>query len=350
MKTMIKKYCLENGSDWDKELPYLLFAFRSAPSEALGYSPFQLVFGHSIRGPLDVVRECWEEEAPNIDLLTYITELGGKLSKAWEYARKQLEKYQVGMKSMYDKKVKARSFNVGEQVLVLLPLPGSPLKATFSGPWKVVKKVSEQNYLIETPTRRKKYQLCHINMLKPFVRREEKDEIAVEMVMNEVKLENNSDEISIEFPHANSEILNNLPEYLKHLDGEELQQIIDVILEFKELFKNDPGRTNVIEHDVDVGEANPIKQGPYRLNPSKNNIVNKEVDYMLEHDLIKASCSSWSSPVVLVPKERGQHGQYRLCFDYRKLNNVTKSDSYPMPRVDDCIDKVGNAKYINKFD
>ena len=77
MKTMIKKYCLENGLDWDKELPYLLFALRSAPSEALGYSPFQLVFGHSVRGPLDVVRECWEEESPNVDLLTYITELGG---------------------------------------------------------------------------------------------------------------------------------------------------------------------------------------------------------------------------------------------------------------------------------
>ena len=84
-------------------------------------------------------------------------------------------------------------------------------------------------------------------MLKPFVRREEKDEIAVEMVMNEVKLENNSDEISIEFPLANSDILSNLPEYLKHLDREELQQIIDVILEFKELSKNDPGHTNVIE-------------------------------------------------------------------------------------------------------
>ena len=57
MKVMIKKYCLENGSDWDKEIPYLLFSFRSAPSEALGYTPFQLVFGHSVRRPLDVLRE-----------------------------------------------------------------------------------------------------------------------------------------------------------------------------------------------------------------------------------------------------------------------------------------------------
>ena len=84
MKSMIKKYCLENGSDRDKEIPYLLFAFWSAPSEALGYSPFQLIFGHSVRGSLDVIKEYWEEEAPDMDILTYITDLGGKLAKAWE--------------------------------------------------------------------------------------------------------------------------------------------------------------------------------------------------------------------------------------------------------------------------
>ena len=68
------------------------------------------------------------------------------------------------MKHEYDQKTKAIHFDVGERVLVLLPLPGNPLKATFSGPWKIVKKVSNQNCLIETPTRRKKFQLCHINM------------------------------------------------------------------------------------------------------------------------------------------------------------------------------------------
>ena len=71
---------------------------------------------------------------------------------------------------------------------------------------------------------------------------------------------------------------------------------------------------------------------------------------MLNHDLIEASCSSWSSPVVLVKKEKGKQGEYRLCFDYQKLNQVTKTDSYPLPRVEECIDCIGNAKYISKFD
>ena len=108
MKSMIKKYCMESGSDWDKELPYLLFAFRSAPSESLGYSPFQLIFGHCVRGPLDVVRECWEENDVQLDLLTYLSELNGKLSKAWNFAKEHLIKIQQYMKVIYDKIVKVR--------------------------------------------------------------------------------------------------------------------------------------------------------------------------------------------------------------------------------------------------
>ena len=57
------------------------------------------------------------------------------------------------MKKIYDKHVKVREFEVGERVLVLLPIPGNPLFAKYSGPWKVAKKISKLNYLIETPTR-----------------------------------------------------------------------------------------------------------------------------------------------------------------------------------------------------
>ena len=139
-------------------------------------------------------------------------------------------------------------------------------------------------------------------MLKPYVGRENKDNVIAEMLLNEIVTEATSDNVSSEFPHSNSEILSNLPEYLNHLSGREKYQLIDTVMEYKELFKNDSGHTNVTEHEVDMGDAHPIKQGPYRLNPNKNKIVNKEVEYMLDHDLVKASCSSWSSPVVLVKK------------------------------------------------
>ena len=90
----------------------------------------------------------------------------------------------------------------------------------------------------------------------------------------------------------------------------------------------------MITQDVEVGDAAPIKQHPYRLNPSKQEHLNKEINYLPENDLIQPS---WSSPCVLVPKP---DGSYRMCTDYQKLNNLTKTGTFPIPRMDDCVDKV----------
>ena len=68
---------------------------------------------------------------------------------------------------------------------------------------------------------------------------------------------------------------------------------------------------------------------------------------MFKNDLIEPSKSNWSSPCILVPKP---DGSYRLCTDYRKVNTVTKTDTYPIPRIDDCIYKIGNARNVSKFD
>ena len=68
---------------------------------------------------------------------------------------------------------------------------------------------------------------------------------------------------------------------------------------------------------------------------------------MIENHLVTPSSSSWASPVVLVRKEDGQH---RLCIDYRKVNAVTKPDNFPLPRVIDCLDQIGKAKFISKID
>ena len=154
-------------------------------------------------------------------------------------------------------------------------------------------------------------------------------------------------DISSFWPKTNSIALKNLDQSLDHLTDSQRKTLKTLITDFSCLFKDTPGNTNILQHDVDVGTATPIKQYPYRLNPEKTKIVNEEVDYMLQNGLITESNSPWSSPVVLVKKD---HGQFRLCFDYRKVNSVTKTDSYPIPRVDDCIDQVGNAKFISKFD
>jgi hypothetical protein len=76
-------------------------------------------------------------------------------------------------------------------------------------------------------------------------------------------------------------------------------------------------------------------------------VVKEELDAMLDCGIIEPSRSEWSFPVVLVPKK---DGSIRLCVDYRKLNTVSKSDSYPMPRVDELIDRLGGTEYISTID
>ena len=68
---------------------------------------------------------------------------------------------------------------------------------------------------------------------------------------------------------------------------------------------------------------------------------------MLKNNIIEPSSSEWSSPCVLVPKS---DGTFRFCTDFRKLNAVTRADSYPLPRIEDCIDQVGKAKHVTTFD
>lgn len=113
------------------------------------------------------------------------------------------------------------------------------------------------------------------------------------------------------------------------------------------LFSDVPGRTSMIKHDIDVGNCPPIKQHPYHVNPQNREIMRQEVEYLLKHGLATPSQSPLSSPCLLVPK---QDSTFRFCTDYCKVNGVTKPDSLPLPRMEDCVDRIGSAHFITKPD
>ena len=120
-----------------------------------------------------------------------------------------------------------------------------------------------------------------------------------------------------------------------------------MILKYTGLFPDVPSKTNLVQHDVDVGNAMPVKQHPYRVNPLKLEQMRKEIKYMLENNIIEHSQSSWASPSIFVPKPVGSQ---RYCTDFRKVNSLSKTDSYPILKMEDCIDKIGQAKFISKCD
>ena len=94
-------------------------------------------------------------------------------------------------------------------------------------------------------------------------------------------------------------------------------------------------------------DSEPIRQQPYRVPASRKERVKKEIDKMLEMGIIQPSTSQWASPIVLVEKK---DGDMRFCVDYCKLNEVSKFDAYPMPRVEEVLESVSAAKFISTLD
>ena len=156
LKNMIRSYCFDTEKDWDEGIHLLLFAVRESVQESLGFSPFELVFGHTVRGPLKLLKEKFlSNDDSSLNLLQYVSDFKDRLSRACEAARTNLKSAQRKMKRWYDENAKERKFMPGDRVLALLPIPGKPLQARYYGPYTVDKQISDVNYIVNTPGRRK---------------------------------------------------------------------------------------------------------------------------------------------------------------------------------------------------
>ena len=167
LKSMLRKFVSRNQKDWDEYLPYLLFAYREVPQETTGFSPFDLLYGRQVRGPLDVLREGWtEDQAAPIPVATYIVEMRQRLAEMTQLVAEHTAKSQQRQKQQYDKGTKQRCFEVGDQVLVLLPSTANRLKLQWAGPYRIIRKMGTVDYEVETPGRRREKKIYHVNLLK----------------------------------------------------------------------------------------------------------------------------------------------------------------------------------------
>ena len=107
------------------------------------------------------------------------------------------------------------------------------------------------------------------------------------------------------------------------------------------------GRTEAVMHDIDTGSTRPIRCNPRKLSPKKIKIQQELVDKMLEEGQIEHSVSAWSAPTVLVTKK---DGTTRFCVDYRRLNDNTKKDAFPLPRIDDSLNSLSGQAWFSTLD
>lgn len=335
-----------------------LFAVCECPQESLEYSPFELLYGRQIRGPLKVLKDSWFQNPSyhsTRPVSEYIDQFKLKLSKEREIAL-NLKQKQSQMKTRCDKNSKVRTYSVGDKVLLFLPIPGSPLKGKYYGPYVVSQILNPHNYVVKTPDRRRSTRLVHVNQMKMYVERNpEKSSLCLivnsvtEQVLQESDGTGEAEGIDIPSPSGNpgnSLILEDLDSFLIHLPDQQKQDIKIVLFRYPNVTSDSPGFCNIMLHDVVLKDPlmNPIKQPYYRLSHQRKQIMDAEINYLLDKNLIEPSFSSWASPSLLVPKPDGSS---RLCTDYRKVNSVTVPDANPLPRIDDLIDNVGHAKYVN---
>ena len=229
-------------------------------------------------------------------------------------------------------------------MLVLVPTRRNKLQLEWVGPYKITRQVTPVDYGVETPGRRKEKKIYHVNLLKKWHFPSNHNSMLVlvqESSQDEQEPEGDLEEHLLPLTDQPKEVATNC---LAPSQQEDLRQLLS---EFPDVAGEGLGRTAAIQHEVRVMDSEPIRQQPYRVPVSRKERVKKEIDKMLEMGIIQPSTSPWASPIVLVEKK---DGDIRFCVDYRKLNEVSKFDAYPMPRVEEVLESVGAAKFISTLD
>ncbi len=335
---MLRKFVADTGRDWDKWLPFVLFAYREVPQASTGFSPFELLYGWQVQGPLDLLRKSWEDPVSRTEekgIVQYVLEMRDRLEQYREQARENLQEAQQAQKQWYDQHARLRQFQPGQKVLLLLPTSSNKLLAKWQGPYTVVRKMGPVTYEVHHPDKGKAKQTYHVNLLRQW---KEPPGKASEASLLVRKVEDVEDESSEARAQRQASVVN-----LDHLDDARRKELQCILNQFPALFRQRPWRTELTQHTIHLTDPTPMRQRPYRVPERLVEPLREEIKMMKELGVIEPSTSEWSSPLVIVPKK---DGTLRVCINFRKLNAQSKFDAYPMPRVDDLLEKIGQAKFI----
>lgn len=142
---------------------------------------------------------------------------------------------------------------------------------------------------------------------------------------------------------------------LDHTNDEEHNKIYRLCQEYKDIFHCDQlplSFTNQVKHRIRTKNEDPIFVKPYRQAPVQADEINNQVHKLLQDNVIQESHSPWNAPVHLVPKKTDASGEvkFRMVIDYRRLNDITIDDKYPLPNINDLFDKLGKSTYFSTID
>lgn len=345
LKQMIRRMCQESPKNWDRYLAPLLFAYREVPQSSLGFAPFDLLYGRYVRGPMAILKELWTGDHSDSEAMTsygYVMQLRQRLEDTCRTAEEELKKAKMVQKEYYDRKAKPRRLSVGDKVLLLLPSDANKLILTWKGPFTVLEKRNEVDYVLDLGTRTS---LFHINMLKKY---EERSTGAPEHSQASVALEGEScEDENLSFLQLQQQETFRDVQLSEEMTEQQKSQVTDLLEAYRGALTDVPGKTHLVQCRLRTTTEAPVQAKHYPIPFAIQETVRKEVEEMLQQEIIERSDSPYQSPVVVVKKK---DGAMRLCIDFRQLNQVLVSDNEPIPRVDMIFAKLGSCRYFSKFD
>ena len=292
----------------------------------------------------------------------------------------------------YDKKTQDRKFSVGEEVLVLLPSASNKLLSSWLGPFPITK-VFHPDYRVLVKGKQKVF---HANMLKRYVRREEAADVAVggskcvqsvgdfvpwreisplldevdmsvpkvpstssgdfhavESVCSAGVVQDHGEDVSI--PTLSVPMSTSIPDedvscvqFDDALSEVQLDELKAVFQTHADILTTRPGVfSGNLMLEIPLTSDVPIRRKMYNLPFSSKEVVEKEIQVMLDLEIIEPSKSPYSSPVVLVRKK---DGSCRFCIDFRSLNKITVFDAEPIPNVEDLFVRLAHSRFFTKID
>ena len=370
LKKMLKRMAAEQPKDWPRYIAPLLFAYREAPQSSTQFSPFELLYGRTVRGPLQMLRELWDDDVPDPDVKTtyqYVLDLEDRLRETCSLARQELVKARAVQKAYYDKKSKLRVFSAGDKCLVLLPTVSNKLLAQWKGPYEVIERKGDLNYILRVDGQPKRF---HINMLKQYFPPvtaagcasecpgDEKAEvlelvreyfseplIAGEVGAAVVIREEEDEDGPITVSSRQTETVRDV-KLGEQLEPCEREQLVTLLEQYADVFSDKPGMARVSPHHVQLISSEPVRVRPYSVPLRLRDEVKSELRDMEAGGIIEKSNSPYCSPMVVVKKENG----VRVCGDYRRVNAVTRMDAEPMADPQAIFATLANSKVFSRLD
>lgn len=215
-------------------------------------------------------------------------------------------------------------------------------KGAWTGPFVVEQVLSPVSFKLNTPGKRSA--VMHRNHLKRYIRSVNINHV----ILVDGDLDNTG---QLELPGlavgGDVELTEEAKRALESLSDEQKSQLDDLLQQFKPTFSTTPGLTKLMSMSIDMGGNKPTNIPPYRIPVRWRQKLEGEIQQLLDLGMIRASRSAWAAPVVCVAKT---DGSLRMCVDYRALNATTAPDMYPMPRIEEMLNRVAPAKFITTLD